>query len=93
MYDCISHMTDDRTGEVIKWLPPQAANRAEGQSFIADVCTHVACPQRFQGMYTADEEKPKLQACAQCGIAKYCGTACQKAGWKWHKPKCQLYWV
>ncbi len=31
---------------------------------------------------------PKLKACAECRIAKYCNAECQKSHWRAHKPRC-----
>lgn len=31
----------------------------------------------------------KLSRCARCKIACYCSDACQRAGWKVHKPQCR----
>jgi MYND finger len=34
-------------------------------------------------------EKQGLKPCAQCGTARYCNHACQKAAWKQHKKVCK----
>ena len=31
---------------------------------------------------------PGLKRCVRCRVAHYCGSSCQKADWKNHKPKC-----
>ena len=31
----------------------------------------------------------KLKVCSGCGLAAYCGSACQKEGWPGHKMQCQ----
>lgn len=38
---------------------------------------------------TCGEAPKKIQLCSRCGIAAYCGTACQRSHWSVHKQNCR----
>jgi hypothetical protein len=51
------------------------------------VCNNPGCTS-IMGLSELASVSGRSCICAGCGVARYCGRACQRAAWKQHKPVC-----
>ena len=58
----------------------QTAKSTKGFKFFSSKCENPACKNVDGG---------KLRKCANCKVALYCSTECQKKHWQEHKPVCK----
>jgi hypothetical protein len=65
----------------------QAAGAALCSFAVPCMCNNQSC-MNLSGLTELGLVSGRSCICAGCGVARYCGRACQRAAWKQHKPVC-----